>query len=86
MTVFAAGGAGLTILFYTAMPMNWLRGGLTLAMELGFYGCAILLRDFLSLTPLGLAEMVILGVMLALSVGVFPLLSRIATLKIQKRS
>ncbi len=86
MTVFAAGGAGLTILFYTAMPMNWLRGGLTLAMGLGFYGCAILLRDFLSLTPLGLAEMVILGVMLALSVGVFPLLSRIATLKIQKRS
>ena len=75
MTVFAAGGAGLTILFYTAMPMNWLRGGLTLAMGVGFYGCAILLRDFLSLTPLGIQELVILGSMLTLSVVLFPALS-----------
>lgn len=85
MTVFAAGGAGLIILFYTAMPLNWLRGSLVAGMTACFYGAAFLLRDFLSLKSLGAVGSLLLVGLALFSMIVYPILGKLFAKKVKRK-
>jgi len=77
LTVLAAANAGLTVLFHTARPFNFLRGLLTAAMAAGLYGAVLLMPEFFSLIRLPWYADFILLLLAVGMTALYPLLKRL---------
>lgn len=83
LATLSAGSIGLAVLFTVCWPFTPLRAGVMASMTAGFVFAVLLLGSVFFLEPLSLPQLLFLGVLIALGLGILFLLRRLMGHRIQ---